>query len=197
MAEHRDEGKPEVFVMVDAETSGPVPGLYSMLSFGAVVVGKHTSPGIRSWYSNLIQPLSTALVEDEAMKVNGLDIEECKRDGMAPVDMMHSFRNWVDSVAPPLLARPVMCSMGTFDCGWLNWYFHYCHIPIPYGWYNTLDVKSFWMGLKGGRWGQTSRQSIFKDPAYADIPLKFKHNHTALDDAIHQAEIMHRMLTRR
>lgn len=40
----------DAYFSVDVETAGPVPGLYSMLSFGACVVGEPES----SFYAELL-----------------------------------------------------------------------------------------------------------------------------------------------
>ena len=59
------------FVMVDIEADGPIPGDFSMVSFGAVIV----EPGLaRSFYGRL-KPISEAWIP-HALKVSGHTREE-------------------------------------------------------------------------------------------------------------------------
>jgi hypothetical protein len=58
---------PELYVAVDVEADGPIPGPYSMLSLGMAVVGH---PDL-SFYTEL-KPISAQFVA-EALAVSGLD----------------------------------------------------------------------------------------------------------------------------
>jgi hypothetical protein len=78
--------KPERYFSVDIESSGPIPGRYSMLSLGACVVG---NPG-ESFYVEL-KPISADFVP-EALKVSGLDLAVLERDGRSPEEAMPAFR---------------------------------------------------------------------------------------------------------
>lgn len=184
-----DQSKPEVFIMVDIECSGPIPGDYSMLSLGAVVVGQHTPPFFKAFYSEL-QPLVGASVEAEAMVVNKLDIEKLRLTGIDPARAMQEFRDWVIRVANPEVVRPVMVSEGTFDYMWVRWYFYHFGVRSPFG-PNSLDTKSMYFGKYPVRWSQTTSKSILA--AHPEWGSKFPHNHNALDDAIEQAERFQRM----
>jgi len=186
-----DESKPDVFFMVDIEASGPIPGDYSMLSLGAVIVGQHTPPYHKSFYVE-IKPLPGAKDELEAMRVNGLDLSELEREGLDPNLAMTKFRQWVIEQADPNIMRPVMVSNGTFDYMFVTWYFHHFHVRSPFT-VNSLDCKSFYLGMnRTVRWGQTSARSIkARHPEWFSNAQK--HNHNALDDALGQAEWFHKM----
>lgn len=183
-----DQIKPEVFIMIDVETSGPIPGSdeYSMLSLGAVVVGQHTPPYHRSFYAE-IQPYGPK-VDPGAMAVNKLDIERLKREGVTPDGTMVCLREWVLGVANPELFRPVMVSQGTSDFMWVQWYFHHFEVRSPFD-MNSVDMKSMHFQKTKCRWSQTAMR-IMKTH-YPDNP--FTNTHNALDDAISQAEIFHRI----
>jgi hypothetical protein len=58
---------PMPYVMVDVEADGPIPGDYSMICFGAVIVAPELK---RSFYGRL-KPISEALLQ---MKEMGLRI---------------------------------------------------------------------------------------------------------------------------
>ena len=77
------------YVMVDVEADGPVPGDYSMVSFGAVIV----EPGLeRSFYGQL-RPVSEKFVP-EALAVSGFSREETLAFE-EPRNVMERFRAWL------------------------------------------------------------------------------------------------------
>jgi len=59
------------YVMVDIEADGPIPGDYSMISFGAVIVETSLS---KAFYGKL-KPISDKWVPD-VLKVSGFTREE-------------------------------------------------------------------------------------------------------------------------
>jgi ribonuclease T len=185
-----DQSKPEIFFMVDVETSGPVPSDYSMLSIGAVVVGQHRPPFHKSFYAEL-KPLEGAKVMPEAMAVNKLNIDILTLSGQWPQQVMKDFREWVLKIAPPDVVRAVMVSMGTFDYMFVHWYFWHFDVRSPFT-VNTLDMKSAYFGRERCRWSQTTSSSM--RAKHPDWVSDFKHTHNALDDAIEQAERFKRML---
>src|SRR5205807_5143065 len=79
----------ECFISVDIETSGPIPGEYSMLSLGACVVGRRDE----GFYAEL-KPISDKAVPD-ALKVTGFDLAELGRTGEGPEAVMVKFRDWL------------------------------------------------------------------------------------------------------
>src|SRR5687768_5754050 len=68
----------EVFISVDVETSGPIPGEFSMLSIGACLVD---NPGRQ--FECLIKPLNMN-ADPAAMEVSGLSLEQLEKEGLAP-----------------------------------------------------------------------------------------------------------------
>lgn len=185
------ESKPEIFIMVDVETSGTIPSDYSMLSLGAVVIGHHQPPFQKDFYCE-IKPLKGAQVDPGAMAVNKLELDALKVTGSDPGIAMERFRAFVVRVANPDVVRPVMVSNGTFDYMWVTWYFHHFGVQSPFG-PNSLDMKSAHFGRTRCKWSQT-RGSILGKLYAPDIERVNQHN--ALDDALYQAEIFERMLSK-
>lgn len=68
----------EIFVSVDIETSGPVPGLFSLLSIGACLVH---APDVR-FYAEL-KPDCTGF-DPEALAVTGFNLQALATTGIAP-----------------------------------------------------------------------------------------------------------------
>jgi ribonuclease T len=81
----------EVYISVDIEAAGPVPGEYSMLSIGATVVGDPEA----SFYAEL-KPLNDNAVP-EALAVSKLNMTKLAETGQEPRAVMLEFRDWVQA----------------------------------------------------------------------------------------------------
>lgn len=168
----------DVFISVDVETDGPIPGDYSLQSIGAVLVDR---PG-ESFYVEL-KPISDKFVP-EALEVTGLDRERLAREGVEPAAAMRSFGDWVRTVAGKG-GRPVFVAFNaTFDWSFVHWYFVHFVGQSPFG-IAGLDVKAYYMGALGKRrWAETTKRHI-EERFRSELP----HTHNALDDAREQAEV--------
>lgn len=172
--------KAEVFISVDVETSGPIPGDYSMLSLGACVIG-----GNENGFYAEFQPLNDNAVP-EAMKVSGFDLAKLSKTGDRPKDAMEKLAAWVKGVAGD--TKPVFVGFNAgFDWSFVNWYFIHFHKDNPFG-FAPLDIKSYYMGLTGCNWEGTKSSRVKPEfqPAKAG-------NHNALNDARAQGEMFEKM----
>lgn len=176
----RTEKEQEVYISVDIEASGPIPGTYSMLSLGAVLVA---DPDV-SFYVEL-QPISKEAVP-EAMKVSGFGLEELERSGTPPQDAMTQFRAWVEDVAQGRKAVFVGFN-ASFDWAFVNWYFHTYLGENPFG-IGALDIKAYYMGWAGCAWRETTSSQLPERLKPTD-----EASHHALDDARYQGEIFARL----
>ena len=173
--------KPEKYISVDIETSGPIPGEFSMLSIGACVVGET----YKNFYIEL-KPLNENFVK-KAIEISGFSLEELKEKGTDPYEAMRKFKNWIEEVSGD--ARPVFVGFNaTFDWMFCHWYFEKFLGKDPFG-ISGLDIKAYFMGMKNCKWQDTPKKKI-----RSEFPSKRKHTHNALDDAIEQAEIFEKML---
>lgn len=154
-----------------------------MLSLGACVVGK---PSV-SFYVEL-KPISTACVP-AAMEVSGFDLKKLRRTGVAPRRAMSDFAKWVEKVAAKKKAVFVGFN-GSYDWQFVNWYLDTYVGRNPFG-FGGIDIKSFYMGLSGLPWAQTTS---------SQLPPEFQpdepQTHNALDDARAQASIFKKMQDR-
>ncbi len=173
--------KPERYFSVDIESSGPIPGRYSMLSLGACIVG---DPG-ESFYVEL-KPISPDFIPD-ALKVSGFDLGVLERSGQPPEDAMPAFRRWVEQAAGE--AKPVFVGFNAcYDWQFVNWYLETYAGGNPFG-FGGVDIKSFFIGLRGCAWS-SSTSSQLPPEFHPDQPQ----THNALDDARAQASIFSKML---
>jgi ribonuclease T len=82
-----------IYISVDVEASGPIPGEYNMLSIGACEVGK-----IKNTFYIEIQPITEKFIP-EAMKINGLSLENLKKNGVSPHEAMRKFADWIKRIS--------------------------------------------------------------------------------------------------
>jgi len=172
----------EVYISVDIEASGPIPGEFSMLSIGACVVGRED---VR-FYAEL-KPLSSRAVS-KALEISGFTLERLSKDGEDPEQVMANFEQWIKQISSG--GKPVFVGFNAvFDWSFVNWYFIKFSGENPFG-FAALDIKSYYMGLSRGLWSQTTSSQIPTEfqPAVAGT-------HNALQDAVAQAEMFRKMLT--
>lgn len=155
--------------MVDIEADGPIPGDYSMISFGAVVV----EPALdRSFYGRL-RPISERWIP-EALAVSG----HSREDTLAfdePAAVMRAFRQWLGDNAKGRLM--FVSDNNGFDWQFVNWYFHHFLGANPFG-HSSSNLGSLYKGLVG----DTSRN--FKHLR------RTRHTHHPVDDAKGNAEAL-------
>lgn len=172
----------EIFICVDVETAGPVPGDYAMLSIGACLVYDTAN----TFYIEL-KPDKDG-VDPEALAIGGLDMDELRRKGAEPVEAMQAFADWIAAVAPAP-ARPLFVAFNApFDWMFINDYFHRYMGGNPFG-HSALDIKAYFMGQMGVNWADTSMQRI---SSFFLEERRLTHN--ALRDAQDQAEIFLKIL---
>lgn len=174
----------ELYISVDIETAGPIPGEFSLLSLGACVVGDTA----RHLYVELL-PLNDNYTE-EAMATCALSLPGLRANGKEPRLAMEQLAAWVQEVADG--KRAVFVGFNApFDWSFVNYYFiKFCGLnQNPFG-HAALDIKSYYMGAYRTSWADTSMKRLPPELHDPGSPLA----HNALADAIQQAEIFERLL---
>ena len=161
------------FVMVDIEADGPIPGDFSMISFGAIVVEK----SLDRTFSAQLRPISERWVP-EALAVSGCSREQTL--GFAdPKAEMQRFAAWLGKLGG---GQPTFVSDNNgFDWQFVCWYFHHFLGKNPFG-FSSQNLGSLYKGLV------KNMKSSFKHLR------KTKHTHDPLDDARGNAEAMLHMI---
>jgi hypothetical protein len=155
--------------MVDIESDGPIPGDYSMISFGAVLVDEKLD---KTFYGKL-KPISDKFIP-EALAVSGHSrMETLQFDD--PQKVMSDFAGWIKSITAD---SPVFISDNNgFDWMFICWYFHRFIGKNPFG-FSSQNLGSLYKG-------------IVKDTKRNFKHLrKTKHTHNPVDDAKGNAEAL-------
>ncbi|MDJ0381849.1 3'-5' exoribonuclease [Streptomyces sp. G-G2] len=185
--------RPSLYLSVDIEADGPIPGPYSMISFGAAVAGRQdgaaytaADPEQHTFYRQL-RPISAEFVP-QALAVSGLDRARLVREGCEPALAMDEFRSWVREVCAG--ARAVMCGYpASYDWTFLYWYLMRFGGESPFGHSGCLDMKTLYATK-----ARVPLRSVAKRTMAPELLPARRHTHHALDDAIEQAELMSNLM---
>lgn len=179
----------DAYFSADVETDGPIPGVYSMLSFALVYAGSYDGnefqrpTNYRQNFYRELRPISVTF-QPEALRVNGLDRNRLCAEGVAPEIAMTEACQWVKRIAegkqPVLVAYPL-----SFDWSWLYWYFfRFSSEGSPFHHSRCFDIKTAFAVKAGVPISEAGRERIF-----AFLRPGQEHSHRAVDDAVEQAQI--------
>lgn len=180
------ESPGDLYISIDVEADGPIPGDYSMSSLGAVVC----EPALDRTFYREFKPISEMFVP-EAAAVSGLDRAKLAAEGADPHHAMREFDWWLHELTGGRRRAVAVFFNAPFDWQWVNWYFLHYLGKNPFG-ISGIDIKALYMGALGvGKWSGTTKRHF--DRAFlSDRP----HSHNALDDAKEQAEIFLKVFER-
>lgn len=157
------------YVMVDIEADGPAPPLYSMVSFGAVIV----EPGLQRDFYCQLRPISDQWIPD-ALAVSGHSREETMVFP-DPEAVMRRFEGWLHAECS---SRAIFISDNNgFDWQFINYYFHRFIGTNPFG-HSSQNLGSLYKGLV-----RDTRKN-FKHLR------RTRHTHNPVDDARGNAEAL-------
>jgi hypothetical protein len=178
--------KNEIFVSTDIEADGPIPGVYSMLSFGSAAY----TPDKRliDTFSVNLETLPGAVTDPETMKFwerQSAAWEACHRDMRKPEIAMKGYLKWLKSLPgkPAFLAYPA-----SFDFMFVYWYLIKFTGESPFS-FVALDIKTYAMALMKTPFHYVCKKHMPK--RWFD---RSKKTHVALDDAIEQGALFCNML---
>ena len=160
------------YVIVDVEADGPIPGDYSMVSFGAVLL----TPDLDKTFYAQLRPMTDSW-RPEALEVAGFS-RDATLTFSEPAVEMKRFRDWLAEHAPNK-PRFVADNNG-FDWQFINWYFHHFTGANPFG-FSSTNLGSLYKGMK---------QDTFVSFKHL---RETKHTHHPVDDAIGNAEALLKM----
>lgn len=157
------------YIMVDVESDGPIPGDFSMICFGAVLV----EPTLSQTFYGQLRPISERWIP-EALAISGFSREQVLQFP-EPAPVMQQFQAWLTehSAGKPMF----IADNNGFDWQFINWYFHHFTGANPFG-FSSTNLGSLYKGLVR----DTSQN--FKHLR------RTKHTHHPVDDAKGNAEAL-------
>jgi hypothetical protein len=158
-----------MYVMVDVEADGPIPGKYSMIELGAVAV----ELSLERIFHGRLRPISDIYVP-EALAITGYTREQTLAFD-DPLHVMTDFERWIHQVSAK---KPIFISDNHgFDWMFVCWYFHTFLERNPFG-HSSQNLNSLYKGLTKNLFG--SFKYLRKTP----------HDHNPVNDAKGNAEAL-------
>lgn len=157
--------------MADVETDGPIPGDFSMISFGLVKVDHQ----LKTTFYGKLKPISDKW-DPEALSISGFSREETLLFD-DPKKVMEDCEAWILSNVGEKKRPYFIADNNGFD--WMNicWYFNHFLGRCPFG-YSSTNLGSLYKGF-------------VKDTTKNFKHLrKTKHDHNPVNDAIGNAEAL-------
>jgi len=155
------------YIVVDIEADGPIPGDYSMVAIGAIVV----ESALDRVFSARLKPISERFVS-YALAVSGYTREQTLAFD-DPKAVMERFAAWLGPIENPVF----ISDNNGFDWMFVCWYFHHFTGGCPFG-FSSQNIGSLFKGL-----AQDMRSSFKR-------LRKTKHTHDPVDDARGNAEAL-------
>jgi DNA polymerase III alpha subunit (gram-positive type) len=160
------------YIVVDVEADGEIPGKYSMVCFGAVIVETSLS---KTFYGK-VKPISDDWKPD-ALAISGITRDEHLKFDI-PEQTMANFANWIRDNS---VGRPVFISDNlAFDWQWINYYFHAYYFSNPFG-FSGRRIGDLYCGMKKDSGLNSEWKKLYR---------KTKHTHHPVDDAKGNAEAL-------
>jgi DNA polymerase III epsilon subunit-like protein len=156
------------FVIVDVEADGPCPGLYSIVSFGAIIVDKDLN---KTFYGQC-SPISDKWKSD-ALAISGLTREQ-HLTSERPEKTFYKFNEWLKTINN----RQIFLSDNlAFDWQFINYYFHRFIGNNPFG-FSGRRINDIYSGLVGNLKASNDWKKL----------RITRHNHNPVKDAKGNAE---------
>ncbi|MCH2177612.1 MAG: 3'-5' exoribonuclease [Mariniblastus sp.] len=157
------------YFMVDVEADGPIPGEYSMISLGVIIVEPQLD---RTFYGQL-RPISERW-QPKALSVSGFGRDDTLEFD-APEEVMKNLAQWVQRES---LGKPIFISDNNgFDWQFINYYFHRFLGSNPFG-FSSTNLGSLYKGVV---------RNLSRNFKHLRVT---KHTHHPVDDARGNAEAL-------
>ncbi len=178
----------ELYISVDVEPDGHVPGTSSIVSLGACAAALRDDDGAihaldadaeaNAFYA-VLRPIGDRYNE-KALRVTGFEREALERDGRAPEEALARFAAWVDGLAAEHDAQPVLAAYPLgLVWSFTQYYLHEFAGRSPFGQSAHYDMKSAYAALAGS----AVRDAIKRRMPSALLGPRDSKTHHALDDA--------------
>lgn len=123
------------YIMVDIEADGPIPGDFSMIAFGAVIVDQN----LDKTFKGLLKPISENFIP-EALAVSGYSREQSLKFA-DPKKVMEDFAQRIQENCKD---KPIFISDNNgFDWMFMCRYFHHLLGQNPFG-HSSMNLGSLY-----------------------------------------------------
>ncbi len=177
---------------IDIECTGPVPGLYDMISLGAVPVMRDEQ-GILQLGERFYVELrpESELEEPGTRAIHGLDVDLLREHGTPRREAMERLRDWVQATTKPGTKPVFVGHNAPFDWSFVAWCYAAERMPNPFG-YKALDTKALATGELNIHWFDSNKGVIAHR---LNLPAEdMGQKHRADYDAWYQAVILKGLL---
>ncbi len=176
----------EIYVSTDVEANGPIPGPYSMLSFGSAAF--QADGTLVSTFTANLKTLEGAAEHPETMAFWASHPEQWKvcRENLREIgEAIEEYALWLEN----LPARPVFVGYpAAYDFQFVYWYLIRFAGRSPFS-FSALDIKTLAMVVLGKEYREIKKGSI-PQRWLGEAP----HAHIALGDAIEQGQLFCNLL---
>ncbi len=188
--------KPELYVSVDIEADGPIPGQNSMLSIGAAAfIRSDASPALPhkmlGTFSANLHQLPDAVEDTDTMDwwAKHQDAwRACREDVQFPRDAMRKFVEWIVDTANGVYKPVFVGYPASYDFLFVYWYVMRFYGISPFS-FSALDIKTMAMTMLDTPFHATWKK-VMPKRWFSEKP----HTHVAVDDAIEEGEMFMKML---
>ena len=180
----------EIYLSLDIEADGRVPGISSMLSFGLAAFDIEKN-FLGTFERNLeLLPNAKPHPDTEEFWRNNKEAYDLSRvNTVNPYNAMMDCNKWITSIRNTFGKTVTVAGYpATFDYMWFNWYMtaYLGHNAMGFG---AFDAKSY---------GAAMLKKTFRSTAKRTMPRNWfdnsPHTHVALDDAISQGAMIVNMV---
>ncbi len=176
-------------LFIDTETGGMVPDKHSLLSIALVV-----------WENKEIISSTELLINDgrlcvtqEALDINGINIETHKKTAISPQQAIDKILFFVEKHFPGKNKVTLAGHNVQFDVSFLKFMFSQQNKDFSsYFSHRVIDTSSilYYLYLSG----KIDQKAVSSDMAFDLFNIKVKGRHTALGDAIATAQLFNKLL---
>ena len=176
------------YFSVDLESNGPVPGLYDMVSLGAVVVAPDATGNLvtgATFYREI--KLQAPRIDSHAVGIHGLQPDYLAEHGIDRSLFCEELAAWVKAHILPGTEPVFVGHNAPFDWSFVAWTFAAEELENPFG-YKALCTKALATGALGLHWLDSNKETLTERLGVSGEDMSQKHR--ADYDAEYQAEIL-------
>lgn len=186
----------QIYISTDIETDGPIPGEYSMLSFGsaAFIFDFPTKKfELVEVFQRNLELLPNAKQSPDTMNFwaeNQAAYDETRINPVNPEVAFKDYVKWLKDIRKTFNGDVVFVGYPAgFDFTFIYWYLIKFAGESPFS-FSGIDIKTFAMAVLGTKYRETTKKNFPKEW----FSKKHKHTHVALEDAIEQGELFMNIL---